>query len=57
MLMHCVLTVHFDFLFVDAKNKWMIIWVCEDHDAPVHDDDDDDGCFYCSLSCRDVHFG
>ena len=27
MSMHCVLTVHFDFLSTDLENEWMVIWV------------------------------
>ena len=45
--MHCVLTVHFVFLFVDSEDKWMSIWVCgnstakKDVDGPFRHDDDD----------------
>ena len=31
MSMHCVLTIHFIFLFVDSEDKWMSIWVCGEY--------------------------
>jgi hypothetical protein len=33
MKMHCVLIVHFVFLFVDSKDKWMSIWERGDYTA------------------------
>ena len=33
MLMHCVLTIHFVFLLLDSKDKWMSIWERGDYTA------------------------